>query len=387
MYCDFYQLRERPFNVTADPKFLYLNARYREALASLNYGITQRKGFITLIGEAGTGKTTLLKKLLDDLDNSTRTVFIFNTNVSFDEILEYIFGEFDLPVQNGKRLYMLQTAERLPARRAAAGTQCRVADRRGAGPRLLRARGSAPAVQPGDGEGEDPSDRSLRAARAGTEDRQPGAAPAASAGGGQLPSPAADAGRALRVRPVAPDRRRLRRSEAFLARRGGAYLRDFDGHSPSRQHRLRQCAGDRIRARQEADRRGRRERGGCRSAIDRVARHLERDRRGAGAGRDRCHAARPQRLPAGRRRGRRSRDSDRPSVGRPQPVAGQRRVRGSGDVRAARSRGGSARRACRDGAESGADPAGAGGDSPRPGHGRRRCRRGVAAGGRAPACG
>ncbi len=108
MYCDFYQMRERPFNVTADPKFLYLNARYREALASLHYGISQRKGFVTLIGEAGTGKTTLLKKLLDDLDQTTRTVFIFNTNVSFDEILEYIFGEFDLPVHNGKRLYMLQ---------------------------------------------------------------------------------------------------------------------------------------------------------------------------------------------------------------------------------------------------------------------------------------
>jgi general secretion pathway protein A len=108
MYCDFYQMRERPFNVTADPKFLYLNARYREALASLQYGITQRKGFITLIGEAGTGKTTLLKKLLDDLDQTTRTVFVFNTNVTFDEILEYIFGEFDLPVHNGRRLYMLQ---------------------------------------------------------------------------------------------------------------------------------------------------------------------------------------------------------------------------------------------------------------------------------------
>jgi len=108
MYCEFYGMRERPFNVTADPKFLYLNSRYREALASLHYGVTQRKGFITLIGEAGTGKTTLLKKLLNDLDPNTRTVFVFNTNVTFDEILEYIFGEFDLPVHNGKRLYMLQ---------------------------------------------------------------------------------------------------------------------------------------------------------------------------------------------------------------------------------------------------------------------------------------
>lgn len=108
MYCEFFGMRERPFNVTADPKFLYLNARYREALASLHYGVTQRKGFVTLIGEAGTGKTTLLKKLLNDLDPNTRTVFVFNTNVTFDEILEYIFGEFDLPVHNGKRLYMLQ---------------------------------------------------------------------------------------------------------------------------------------------------------------------------------------------------------------------------------------------------------------------------------------
>jgi general secretion pathway protein A len=108
MYCDFYHLSEKPFNITPDPKFLYLNARYREALATLNYGITERKGFITLIGEAGTGKTTLLNKLLDQLDEKTKTVFIFNTNVTFEEILEYIFAEFDLPVHSGKKLYMLQ---------------------------------------------------------------------------------------------------------------------------------------------------------------------------------------------------------------------------------------------------------------------------------------
>lgn len=108
MYCEFYQLREPPFNVTPDPKFLYLNARYREAIASLNYGITQRKGFITLIGEAGTGKTTLLNKLLEEFDAKTKSVFIFNTNVTFEEILEYMFAEFALPVHNGKKLYMLQ---------------------------------------------------------------------------------------------------------------------------------------------------------------------------------------------------------------------------------------------------------------------------------------
>jgi general secretion pathway protein A len=108
MYCEFYQMTERPFNVTPDPKCLYLNARYREALAALQYGIGQRKGFITLIGEAGTGKTTLLKRLLDEFDEKTRSVFIFNTHVSFEEILEYVFAEFDLPVHNGKKLYMIQ---------------------------------------------------------------------------------------------------------------------------------------------------------------------------------------------------------------------------------------------------------------------------------------
>ncbi len=108
MYCDFYNLVEKPFNVTPDPKFLYLNARYREALASLHYGITERKGFVTLIGEAGTGKTTLLNKLLDQLDPKTKTILIFNTNVSFEDILEYIFTEFDLPVHSGKKLYLLQ---------------------------------------------------------------------------------------------------------------------------------------------------------------------------------------------------------------------------------------------------------------------------------------
>ena len=108
MYCDFYQMTERPFNVTPDPRCLYLNARYREALAALQYGISQRKGFITLIGEAGTGKTTLLKRLLEEFDEKTRSVFIFNTHVSFEEILEYVFAEFDLPVHNGKKLYMLQ---------------------------------------------------------------------------------------------------------------------------------------------------------------------------------------------------------------------------------------------------------------------------------------
>src|SRR5882724_2574982 len=72
MYADFYGLRELPFNITPDPRFLYLNNCYQEALAALGYGIDARKGFISLVGEAGTGKTTLLRRLLDTLGPNTR---------------------------------------------------------------------------------------------------------------------------------------------------------------------------------------------------------------------------------------------------------------------------------------------------------------------------
>ena len=61
----FYGLRERPFDLTPNPKFLYLTAKHREALSSLQYGITGRKGITLLLGEAGTGKTTLIRAVLD----------------------------------------------------------------------------------------------------------------------------------------------------------------------------------------------------------------------------------------------------------------------------------------------------------------------------------
>ena len=71
MYRAFFGFREKPFNLTPDPKFLYLNASYREALAALRYGVVDRKGFVSLIGEAGTGKTTLLRRLLSELPRET----------------------------------------------------------------------------------------------------------------------------------------------------------------------------------------------------------------------------------------------------------------------------------------------------------------------------
>lgn len=108
MYLKFYGLAEKPFSQTPDPKFLYWNEAYRETIASLRYGISERKGFVTMIGEAGTGKTTLLRKLLDDLGTDVVSVFLFNPNASFEEILEYTLSELGIPAASGRKLAMLQ---------------------------------------------------------------------------------------------------------------------------------------------------------------------------------------------------------------------------------------------------------------------------------------
>ena len=87
MYCNFFGFSEKPFDVTPDPKFLYLTPGHRETLASLTYGIRERRGFITIVGEVGTGKTTLLNAVLDRLDEKTKVAYIFNTDVTFDQML------------------------------------------------------------------------------------------------------------------------------------------------------------------------------------------------------------------------------------------------------------------------------------------------------------
>ncbi len=107
MYAHFYRLSEDPFNLTPDPRFHYVNSVTREALASVLYGIRARKGCISLVGEAGTGKTTLLKRVAEELQDESTVVFIFNPGVSFDELLEYICMELGLDVEGCARLGML----------------------------------------------------------------------------------------------------------------------------------------------------------------------------------------------------------------------------------------------------------------------------------------
>jgi general secretion pathway protein A len=96
VYLRFYGLKEKPFNPTPDPRFLYLTSAHREALAQLEYGVKERRGFMVLIGEVGTGKTTLLRTLLDRLDSTTETAFVFNSMMPFDQILAYIVEDFGI---------------------------------------------------------------------------------------------------------------------------------------------------------------------------------------------------------------------------------------------------------------------------------------------------
>jgi type II secretory pathway predicted ATPase ExeA len=98
MYNKFFNLRENPFNVNPDPRYLFFTPSALEALASLTYGIQTRKGIVLLTGEVGTGKTTLLNKLLDWLhERQAATSFIFNTQLSASDLFDCLMADFGIP--------------------------------------------------------------------------------------------------------------------------------------------------------------------------------------------------------------------------------------------------------------------------------------------------
>ncbi|WOO42053.1 ExeA family protein [Rubellicoccus peritrichatus] len=94
MYQEYYGLKEMPFNITPDPKFLYLSPAHEEALSHLRYGIAERKGFIVLTGEVGCGKTTLCRTLLDEMDDERfETILILNPRISEQQLIAAILRE------------------------------------------------------------------------------------------------------------------------------------------------------------------------------------------------------------------------------------------------------------------------------------------------------
>jgi len=97
MYKGFFGLKDNPFNVNPDPRYLYFTKEIEEALSGLKYGVQNRKGFITLTGEVGTGKTTLINRLLDWLHGQrVRTAFLFNSRMNSSQLFDFILAEFGI---------------------------------------------------------------------------------------------------------------------------------------------------------------------------------------------------------------------------------------------------------------------------------------------------
>jgi general secretion pathway protein A len=104
VYLEFYGLRQAPFDITPNPRFLFHSAKHREALNHLLYGIRERKGFIQLTGEVGAGKTTLCRALLEQLDGRFSTALILNPVLNADELMKAIAVEFGLSVKGSDRM-------------------------------------------------------------------------------------------------------------------------------------------------------------------------------------------------------------------------------------------------------------------------------------------
>ena len=97
MYLNFFSLNKEPFQITPDPSFLFLSQGHKEALASIIYGVEKFKGFILIIGAVGVGKTTILRAYLEKADkNKLRIIYLFNSNLSYGNLLAYIFRELNI---------------------------------------------------------------------------------------------------------------------------------------------------------------------------------------------------------------------------------------------------------------------------------------------------
>lgn len=108
MYREFFGLKERPFNVTSDPNFLFFSRVHKEAFSHILYGIKERKGFLEITGEVGAGKTTLCRAVLNQFDANTKSAFIFNSNLPELQLLQCILEDFGMIVVQKNKVSMLR---------------------------------------------------------------------------------------------------------------------------------------------------------------------------------------------------------------------------------------------------------------------------------------
>ena len=108
MYLTYYGFQKHPFNLTADPSFLFPSPQHREAMSFLYYGIMGRKGFLAITGEVGTGKTTLCRALLSQLDDRVKTAFILNSNLTEFQLIHAVIEDFGIPISGNSRINLMR---------------------------------------------------------------------------------------------------------------------------------------------------------------------------------------------------------------------------------------------------------------------------------------
>ncbi len=124
MYLNFYGLKEQPFGVTPDARYLYLSNTHREALASLFYGLETGRGFMAMIARPGMGKTTLLGHILKKFQRSARTAFLFNTQCNSREFLEALASELGFECRSTNLVQFLDDFNRNLVREAKQRRRC-----------------------------------------------------------------------------------------------------------------------------------------------------------------------------------------------------------------------------------------------------------------------
>lgn len=107
MYNDFYGFKEPPFNLTPNSRFFFESTRHKEALSTLVYAIRERKGFVVITGEIGSGKTTVCRTLLNHLDNQTETALITNTHISGKDLLMTLLEDLNVAFEPGSKSKLL----------------------------------------------------------------------------------------------------------------------------------------------------------------------------------------------------------------------------------------------------------------------------------------
>lgn len=112
MYQDFYDLREAPFNITPDPRYLFFSKRHREAFEHMLFGIQQRKGFIQITGEVGAGKSTLCRAVLEELGDGYCTALILNPVMTGIQLVRSILRELRLNDRGNDRIRLIERLNR-----------------------------------------------------------------------------------------------------------------------------------------------------------------------------------------------------------------------------------------------------------------------------------